>query len=85
MKNRYKHLSKKRCLKKTIFDAMLVDLGKEHGGKLAPNSMKNPSSAIAKNDVLKAGTMIFEIRIKKNSRKMDSILKMMHSDQLRIF
>ena len=36
-------------------------------------------------DVLKARTMIFEIRMKKSSRKIDSIPKMMHSGQIRHF
>ena len=40
---------------------------------------------ITKIYVLKAGTMIFEIRMKKSSRKMDSILKMVHSGQIRHF
>ena len=47
------------------------------------------TSKIIKNitqiNVLKAGTMIFEIRMKKSSRKMDSILKVMHSGQIRHF
>ena len=45
------------------------------------NIIKN----ITKIDVLNAGTMIFEIRMKKSYRKIDSILKMMHSGQIRHF
>ena len=40
---------------------------------------------ITKIDILKARIMIFEIRMKKSFRKMDSILKMMHSGQIRHF
>ena len=35
-KNRCQNRSKKRCLLKSIFEKILVDLGRENGGKLAP-------------------------------------------------
>ena len=40
-KSRCKNRSKNRCLSRSIFEAILVDFGKENGGKLAPKSIKN--------------------------------------------
>ena len=37
-KNRCKNRSKNRCLSRSVFEAILVDFGKENGGKLAPKS-----------------------------------------------
>ena len=49
-KKRCQNRSKIRCLSRSIFDTILVDLGKENGGKVGPKidekSMKNRTSIL---------------------------------------
>ena len=40
-KNRCKNRSKKRCILESIFGRILVDFGRQNGGMLAPESIKN--------------------------------------------
>ena len=42
-KYRYKNQSKKLCLSRSFFDAILVEFGRENGSKLAPKTSKNRS------------------------------------------
>ena len=57
-KNRCPHWSKNRCLLESMFEGMLVDLGRENAGKLAPtNDQKSKPRLKRKNQVNISGLL----------------------------
>ena len=58
-KNRCKNRSKNRCLLKSIFDAILVDFGRENGGKLAPKSDQKSKPPLKRKNQLNISRLMF--------------------------
>ena len=59
IKNRCKNRSKNRCLSRSIFEAILVDFGRENGGKLAPKSDQKSKPPLKRKNQLNTSRLMF--------------------------
>ena len=74
-KNRCKNWSKNRCLSRSIFDAILMDFGRENGGKLALKSEPKSILALKRKNQLNASPLVpnWVRRVQVGSKKRSKI------------
>ena len=80
-KNWWENRSKNRWLWESIFEGILVDFGKENGGKLAPKSEPKSILALKRKNQLNASPLVpnWVRRVQVGSKKLSTIFQNLKS------